>query len=108
MHGATPFARGPHGEVVQAKCRRHDVRPVADMSDAKTRLVAVLTRLGAPHLPEKVWTVGDLHELPEGVRGEILDVLGHEAAQKGFDRDGDPNAYGDELNELAAALLDEP
>ena len=72
-----------------------------------TQLVAMLMRL-APDLAAKLWTVSDLRELPEGVRGEILDVLGHEAAQKGFDRDGDPNAYGDELNELAAALLDEP
>ena len=69
-----------------------------------TQLVAMLMRL-APGLAAKL--VGDLHELPEDVRGEVLDVLGHEAAQRGFTRDGDPNAYGDELNELAAALLDE-
>jgi len=58
-------------------------------------------------LAEKLWTVRDLRELPEGVRGEALDVLGHEAAQRGCDRDGNPNALGDELNALAAALLDD-
>ena len=77
------------------------------MTDEHTQLVALLLRLGATDLAMQL-SVGDLHELPEDVRGEVLEVLGHEAAQRGFTRDGDPNAYGDELNELAAALLDEP
>jgi len=76
------------------------------MTHEHTQLVALLTRLGAVDLAMQL-SVGDLRELPEAARAEILDVLGHEAAQQGFDRDGDPNAYGDELNELAAALLDD-
>jgi hypothetical protein len=76
------------------------------MTHEHTQLVALLTRLGAVDLAMQL-SVGDLHELPEAVRGEVLDVLGHEAAQRGFDGDGDPNVYGNELNELAAALLDE-
>jgi hypothetical protein len=38
------------------------------------------------------------------VRGAILDVLGHESAARGLDRDGRSNAYGEELEALVAAL----
>ena len=34
----------------------------------------------------------------------IIDVLGHEAAARGLDRDGTPNRLGRELDELAEAL----
>jgi len=38
------------------------------------------------------------------VRREIANVLGNEAAERGFDRYGRPNRYGDELDLLAEAL----
>jgi hypothetical protein len=75
--------------------------------DPRTKLIALLMRL-APDLAEKLWSVRDLRELPAHVRGEIVDVLGHEAAERGLDRDGAANAYGRELDGLAEALgLDE-
>jgi hypothetical protein len=65
--------------------------------------MALLTRL-APDLAEKLWTVRDVRELPTNVRGEILDVLGHEAAARGLDHDGTPNRLGRELDDLVDAL----
>ena len=77
------------------------------MSDRPTRLLALLLRL-APDLAEKVWLVRDVRELPADVRGEMLDVLGHQAAERGLDRDENPNALGCELDELTHPLgLDE-
>src|SRR5262245_57439468 len=46
--------------------------------------------------------------IPAEVRGQILDVIGHEAAERGLDRDGTENQLGRELDELAEALLDTP
>jgi hypothetical protein len=72
-------------------------------SDPRTRLNALLMRL-APDLAAKLWAVRDVRELPADVRGEILDVIGHEAATRGLDRDGTVNRLGRELDELADAL----
>jgi len=71
--------------------------------DARTRLIALLKRI-APDLAAKVWAVGDVRKLPSAVRREIAGVLGNEAAERGFDRYGRPNQYGDELDVLADAL----
>jgi len=38
------------------------------------------------------------------VRGEIADVLGSEAAERGLDQEDAPNAYGVELGALFDAL----
>jgi hypothetical protein len=73
------------------------------MTDPRTYLIALLMRL-APDLAAKLWTVRDVRELPEDVRGRIVDVLGHEAAERGLDRDGKDNQLGRELDELADAL----
>ena len=73
------------------------------MTDPRARLVAVLMRL-APDLAAKVWAVGDGRQLPAAVRGEIADVLGHEAAERGFDRYGRPNRYSNELDMLIEAM----
>lgn len=40
-------------------------------------------------------------ELPAEVRGQILDVIGHEAAARGLDRHGIGNRYGVELDARA-------
>jgi hypothetical protein len=73
-------------------------------TDPRTRLIALLMRLDAVDLAEKVWLVRDVRELPADVRGQMLDVLGHHAAERGFNRDGTPNQLGRDLDELAEAL----
>ena len=78
-------------------------------NDPRTRLIALLMRLGAVDLAGQLWTVRDVRELPQNVRGEICDVIGHHAAERELDRDGQANQLGRELDELADALgLDEP
>jgi hypothetical protein len=42
--------------------------------------------------------------LPDAVKGEIADVLGHDAAERGLDGDGTLNKLGRELDESADAL----
>jgi hypothetical protein len=71
--------------------------------DPRLRLVALLHRL-APDLAMRAWQASDLRELPAEVRGAIVDVIGHEAADRGLRRDGTPNPYGDELDALIASL----
>jgi len=44
-------------------------------NDPRTRLIALLMRL-APDLAEKLWTIRDVRELSDDVRGQMLDVLG--------------------------------
>jgi len=73
------------------------------MTDARTRLIALLMRL-APDLAAELWRVRDMRELPRDVREAIVDVLGHEAADRGLGADEEPNAYGRELDALVAAL----
>ena len=72
--------------------------------DPRTRLIALLTRLGAVDLAGQLWTVEDVRALPEDVRGAICDVIGHHAAEHGLNRDGTPNSLGRELDKLADAL----
>ena len=51
--------------------------------DPRTRLMAVLERLGAADLARQLWAVREVRELPPDVRGAIVDVLGarrHSAA----------------------------
>jgi len=76
------------------------------MSDTRTRLIARLMHL-APDLAAQLWAARDVRELPADVRGQMLEVLGHEAAERGMSRDGTPNQLGRELDELADVLLDE-
>ncbi len=73
------------------------------MTNPRPRLLALLMRL-APDLAAKLWAVDDVRELPADVRGAIADVLGNEAAERGFDRFGRPNRYGDDLDVLVEAL----
>jgi hypothetical protein len=61
----------------------------------------------APDLVEKLWTIRDVRELSDDVRGQMLDVIGHEAAERGLSRDGTPNQLGRELDELADVLLND-
>jgi len=67
------------------------------MSDPRTRLIGLLTRLGAVDLAGQVWNVRDVRELPPDVRGQMLDVIGHHAAERGTNMDGTPNQLGREL-----------
>jgi hypothetical protein len=74
------------------------------MTAPRARLIPLLTRLDAPDLAAQLWAVRDDRDLPAHVRGEMLDVLGHEATQRGVSRDGSPNRFGRELDELADAV----
>jgi len=47
----------------------------------------------------------DVRELPAVVRGQMLDVIGHHAAECGIRRDETPNQLGRELDELAGVLV---
>jgi hypothetical protein len=71
--------------------------------DERKRLAVVLQRI-APDLAAPLWRVRDLRELPVAWRKDVADVLGCEAASRGFDADEEPNAYGLELGELFDAL----
>ena len=68
------------------------------------RLIAQLTWLGAVDLAGQLGAVRDVRELPADVRGQMLDVLGHHAAERALSRDGTPNQLGRELDELAQVL----
>jgi len=48
---------------------------------------------------ERLWSVRDVRDLPHEVRGAIVDVFGHEAAERSR-RGGTVNAYGAELDDL--------
>jgi hypothetical protein len=47
--------------------------------------------------------VREVRELPADVRGAIVDVPGHGAAQHGLDHDGTSNRLGRELDDLVDA-----
>jgi len=70
------------------------------MTPQHKKLRAMLMRLGAEDLAMEVAAVFDVRDLDEDVRGAIIDVLGAEAAARGFDRDGTANRLGCELEEL--------
>ena len=72
--------------------------------DPRTKLIALLMRLGAADLACQLWAVRDVRELPDDLRGAIVDVLGHEAAQRGLDGGDRLNAYGRELDALVGVL----
>src|SRR5262245_39475524 len=74
MHRSRRFSPRPTPSRPGRRCRASACeRRVAAMTDARTRLIAVLVRL-APDLAAQVWTVPDLGELPADVEGTILDV----------------------------------
>ena len=72
--------------------------------DQRSRLYRLLLHLEAEDLAVQLGHVADVMELPDGVRSDIADVLGNEAALHGYDRFGRPNRYNDELDELVDAL----
>jgi len=73
-------------------------------AEQKARLCALLLKLAAEDLAVQVGRVFDVRDLPLGVRGEIADVLGHEAALRGFDRYDRRTRYGEELDGLIKTL----
>ena len=57
-----------------------------------------------PDLAAPLWRVKTLRDLPVTWREDVADVLGCEAASRGFDQGDEPNAYGVELGALFDAL----
>ena len=74
-------------------------------ADQQSSLRAMLRRLGAEDLAMEVAAVEDVRDLDAATRGAIIDVLGHEAAERGLNRDGSVNDYWLQLDELADALV---
>ena len=74
--------------------------------DPRPRLIALLVRL-APDVAAEFSAARDITDVPRDVRETAVDVIGHEAAERGISRDGTPNQLGRDLDELANALLDE-
>ena len=70
--------------------------------EQRSRLAALLQRL-APDLAVELGRVRDVRDLQREIRGQIVDVLGHEFAERGLRSDDEPNAYGLELEELIDA-----
>jgi len=89
-----------------ASGRSFKLRTLAAMTDARKRLLAVLSDV-APDLAVALWNDRDIRELPRNIREAICAALGFEAARRGLDANEQPNAYGRELNDLASLLLDE-
>jgi hypothetical protein len=73
-------------------------------ADQKARLYSLLLKLAAEDLAVQVDRMADVRRLPVEVRDEIADVLGHEAALRGFDRYDRRTRYGEELGGLIKAL----
>jgi hypothetical protein len=76
--------------------------------EQRAKLFRLLLKLEAEDLAVKLGRVTDARELPVTVRGEMAEVLGHEAAPHGYDRFGRPDRYGDELDALVEALAWSP
>ena len=73
------------------------------MTDPRTRLIAILMRL-EPTIAAKLWDVRDVCELSRDIREHLVDILGHECAERGVDEHNELNDYGRELEALIEAL----
>ena len=70
--------------------------------EATQRIAAILSQQGSP-LANAVQGVEDIRTLPRPVREHIVDALGEEFAARGLESNGEPNAYGLELEALTDA-----
>ena len=70
--------------------------------EATQRIAAILDQQGSP-LANVVHRVDDIRTLPRPVREHIVDALGEEFAASGIESNGEPNAYGLELEALTDA-----
>jgi len=75
----------------------------ATKREERSRLAVILQRL-APDLAAELGKVEDVRDLPREVREAIVDVLGHECAERGLDRDEELNAHGREIEALIEGL----
>ena len=69
---------------------------------ATQRIAATLRERGSP-LAEVVVDGLNVRDLPRHVREQIVDELGEEFSAKGLKPDGEPNAYGLEIEALTDA-----
>lgn len=70
--------------------------------EATQRIAAILGQQGSP-LAHVVHGVDDIRTMPRPVRERIVDALGEEFAARGIESNGEPNAYGLELEALTDA-----
>ena len=70
--------------------------------EATGRIAAILRQRNSP-LAELMRDHPDVRELPRHVREKIVDELGEEFSAKGLKGNGEPNAYGIEMEALTDA-----
>lgn len=68
-----------------------------------TRRIAQILRDRHSALADDVAKVQDVRELPHNIRKQIVSELGEEFSAKGLQSDGEPNAYGLEMEDLTDA-----
>ncbi len=73
-----------------------------ERKEATRRIEQILRERGSS-LADEVAKVQDVRELPRSVRELIVDALGEEFSGKGLRPDGEPNAYGLEIEDLTSA-----
>lgn len=68
-----------------------------------TRRIEQILRERGSWLADEVAKVQNVRQLPRSVREQIVDTLGEEFSEKGLRPDGEPNAYGLEIEDLTNA-----
>jgi hypothetical protein len=69
---------------------------------ATRRMEQILRGIGSS-LTDELAKVQDVRQLPRLVREKIIDELGEEFSAKGLQPNGEPNAYGLEIEDLTDA-----
>ncbi len=68
-----------------------------------TRRIEQILKASGSSLADKLDGVRDVRELPYPLRERIVDELGEEFSAKGLQSNGEPNAYGIEIEDLTDA-----
>ena len=76
---------------------------VSDKQKRATKRIQEILRVRRSSLANEIAKVEDVRQLTLGLRERIVDELGDEFAAKGLLPDGEPNAYGLEIEDLTDA-----
>jgi len=76
---------------------------VTQKQQEATRRIEQILRDRFSSLADEVAKVQDVRELPASSREKIVDELGDEFSAKGLGPDGEPNAYGLDIEDLTDA-----